>query len=54
VYGGGRRFRSQSPSIGRQALHAARLEFVHPVSGARMRFVAPLPKDFAALLDALE
>jgi 23S rRNA pseudouridine1911/1915/1917 synthase len=54
VYGGGRRFRLQSPSISRQALHAARLEFVHPVSGARMRFVAPVPKDFAALLDALE
>ena len=53
VYGG-RRFRSQSPAIGRQALHAARLEFVHPVSGVRMRFVAPPPKDFAALLDALE
>ena len=53
VYGGGRSFRSRPPPIGRQALHAARLEFVHPVSGARMRFVAPLPKDFAALLDAL-
>ncbi|HEY7674930.1 MAG TPA: 23S rRNA pseudouridine(1911/1915/1917) synthase RluD [Burkholderiales bacterium] len=54
VYGGGRRSRLHSLPIGRQALHASRLEFVHPVSGARMRFVAPVPKDFAALLDALE
>jgi 23S rRNA pseudouridine1911/1915/1917 synthase len=54
VYGGGRRFRSQPLPIGRQALHAVRLEFAHPVSGTRMRFVAPVPKDFAALLDALE
>jgi 23S rRNA pseudouridine1911/1915/1917 synthase len=40
-------------SFRRQALHAVRLELVHPVSGERMRFEAPLPDDFAALLDAL-
>ncbi len=39
--------------FGRQALHAAVLGFVHPVSGANMRFEAPLPADFAALLDIL-
>jgi 23S rRNA pseudouridine1911/1915/1917 synthase len=38
----------------RQALHAARLEFSHPVSGARRRFAAPLPEDFRALLDSLQ
>ncbi|MGB7543495.1 MAG: 23S rRNA pseudouridine(1911/1915/1917) synthase RluD [Burkholderiales bacterium] len=38
----------------RQALHAARLAFVHPVSGVRKHFEAPLPQDFQALLDALE
>jgi 23S rRNA pseudouridine1911/1915/1917 synthase len=37
----------------RQALHAARLEFTHPVSGAPLSFEAPLPADFARLLDAL-
>ena len=37
----------------RQALHAARLEFVHPASGEAMQLDAPLPDDFAALLDAL-
>jgi 23S rRNA pseudouridine1911/1915/1917 synthase len=29
----------------RQALHATRLEFVHPVSGRFMSFHAPLPDD---------
>lgn len=37
----------------RQALHARRLEFVHPASGERMDFDAPLPDDFASLLDLL-
>jgi 23S rRNA pseudouridine1911/1915/1917 synthase len=38
----------------RQALHAAVLGLVHPVTGAECRFEAPLPADFQALLDALE
>ena len=37
----------------RQALHAAVLGFVHPVSGAALRFESPLPDDLASLLDAL-
>ena len=37
----------------RQALHAAKLGFEHPESGKSMSFEAPLPADFAALLDAL-
>ena len=37
----------------RQALHAATLGFLHPVSGAEMRFEAPLPADMADLLAAL-
>ncbi|WP_137703014.1 RluA family pseudouridine synthase [Marimonas lutisalis] len=37
----------------RQALHAAVLGFVHPVSGDEMRFEAPMPADMAALLAAL-
>ena len=37
----------------RQALHAATLGFIHPVSGEEMRFEAPLPADMAALLDTL-
>jgi len=34
----------------RQALHAYRLAFRHPVDGREMRFEAPLPDDFSALL----
>ena len=41
------------PEIRRQALHAAKLEFTHPRSGERLVFRAPLPGDFAALLDRL-
>jgi len=37
----------------RQALHAARLELVHPGHGETVAFEAPLPADFAALLEAL-
>ncbi|MDE4176462.1 RluA family pseudouridine synthase [Phaeobacter sp. PT47_59] len=37
----------------RQALHAAVLGFVHPVSGEDMRFEAPLPQDMQELLEAL-
>ena len=54
VYGYGRKRGSPVVPIRRQALHAARLEFTHPVSGLRESFVAPLPGDFAALMDALE
>jgi len=41
------------PLLGRHALHAAALAVDHPLSGARMRFEAPLPADIAALLDVL-
>ncbi|MGA1372687.1 MAG: RluA family pseudouridine synthase [Pseudomonadales bacterium] len=37
----------------RQALHAWRLAFRHPGSGAELAFEAPLPDDMAALVDAL-
>jgi len=37
----------------RQALHAARLAFTHPVSGKQVSFESPLPQDFAKLLAAL-
>jgi 23S rRNA pseudouridine1911/1915/1917 synthase len=37
----------------RQALHAARLAFVHPVSGKEVIFTAPLPADFDTLLQVL-
>jgi 23S rRNA pseudouridine1911/1915/1917 synthase len=37
----------------RQALHAASLGFVHPVSGEALRFEAPLPADIAGLIETL-
>jgi 23S rRNA pseudouridine1911/1915/1917 synthase len=40
-------------ALGRQALHAAELAFLHPVTGKRMRFSAPLPSDMARLAAAL-
>ncbi len=62
VYGGRRRVPpGASPGLlaalaafQRQALHAARLELAHPVSGEMLEFEAPLPEDFRALLAALE
>jgi len=42
------------PQLHRQALHAVRLEFSHPVSGVLRRFSAPLPDDLRVLLDSLE
>jgi 23S rRNA pseudouridine1911/1915/1917 synthase len=39
--------------LGRQALHAAELAFVHPVTGKRLAFESPLPPDMAELAVAL-
>jgi 23S rRNA pseudouridine1911/1915/1917 synthase len=40
-------------SLQRPALHAARLAFVHPASGERLEFEAPLPADMLHVLDWL-
>lgn len=37
----------------RQALHAATLGFIHPVTGEQLSFESPLPADFQLLLDHL-
>ncbi len=37
----------------RQALHAAELAFTHPFSGVELRFRAPWPEDFSALVERL-
>lgn len=37
----------------RQALHAAVLGFVHPITKEALRFEAPLPQDMSDLIDAL-
>lgn len=38
----------------RQALHAAHIRFIHPVSGEEMGFSAPLPDDLQTLLNYLK
>ncbi len=50
---GGRPIEVCSARVERQALHAAMLQFAHPISGEAMRFVAPLPPDLRALVVAL-
>ncbi len=40
--------------MGRQALHAWRLEFKHPSDGRMMRLEAPVPPDFAGIVKSLE
>ena len=37
----------------RQALHAATLGFVHPVTGEELEFESPIPADMSSLLNAL-
>ncbi|MCB0346949.1 MAG: RluA family pseudouridine synthase [Bdellovibrionales bacterium] len=43
--------RSRARAFGRQALHAAELSFIHPESGERVDFVAPMPPDMAELVE---
>jgi 23S rRNA pseudouridine1911/1915/1917 synthase len=40
-------------ALGRQALHAAVLGFVHPATGSALRFESPLPADLTTALAAL-
>jgi 23S rRNA pseudouridine1911/1915/1917 synthase len=37
----------------RQALHAEKLSFVHPVSGETLSFESPLPQDMINLMASL-
>ncbi|MBE3562340.1 MAG: RluA family pseudouridine synthase [Hydrogenibacillus schlegelii] len=48
VYG-----RCRFGAMSRQALHATRLGFRHPETGAWLEFTSPLPPDLTALIDAL-
>ncbi|MFE1602839.1 RluA family pseudouridine synthase [Methylobacterium sp. ID0610] len=45
--------RAALDALGRQALHAAVLGFVHPLSNEFLRFESPLPPDLAGLVAAL-
>jgi 23S rRNA pseudouridine1911/1915/1917 synthase len=48
VYGG-----APAAGLERQALHAQRLAFTHPMTGEAMAFVAPLPADLVQACEAL-
>lgn len=37
--------KSSSDALVRQALHAYRISFIHPITGKRMKFTAPIPED---------
>ena len=59
VYGAGQpaaavRERIAAAGLKRQALHAAVLGFVHPITGEALRFETPLPSDMAALEQGLK
>ncbi len=43
-----------SKILGRQALHASRIDFSHPVSGKEVSFSSALPKDMAEAIDFLK
>lgn len=43
-------YNPKNRQMDRQALHAGSLEFIHPITGERMRFQAPLPVDMAEVL----
>src|SRR5205085_11461021 len=58
IYGGRRRAMTAPAGVilaacPRQALHAARLAFDHPATGARTTIEAPLPSDLSEVVDAL-
>jgi 23S rRNA pseudouridine1911/1915/1917 synthase len=47
------RVREVAERLGRQALHAMTLEFVHPATGAVVALSTPIPPDMQAAIDAL-
>ena len=62
VYGGRKKFAAGTSEIvkkeilkfPRQALHAEKLEFIHPTSGKKVNYSAKIPKDFIQLIEFLK
>ena len=48
------KFDEEKPLMSRTTLHAFALELIHPTTKEKMRFEAPLHKDFKALLNQLD
>lgn len=47
---GDEKYGARTDPAGRLGLHACNLEFPHPVTGERMKFSSPLPKELAKLV----
>lgn len=61
IYGAGRdntiqnaRLRAQIRNLGRHFLHAEKLAFTHPETGARIEFNSPLPEELSNLVTRIE
>ncbi|MEA2589681.1 MAG: rRNA synthase, partial [Actinomycetota bacterium] len=54
VYGKSANALARQLGLERPFLHSHRLQFVHPVTGAEIDIVEPLPPDLAAVLRGLE
>ena len=52
AYGGAQTFNHLS--VTRQMLHSRQLSFCHPVTGEKMSFTAPLPNDFATVMQYVD
>lgn len=50
---GDRMYGRRAKSLNRQALHAAALEFVHPITGESLKLAAKRPDDFARLVEEI-
>lgn len=53
-YGGRKTYRLDHRWVDRQFLHAAKIEFKHPVTGEKMEFESPLPEDLQEALMLLQ
>lgn len=51
---GDRMYGKSDSRIKRQALHAAKIEFIHPATGEKLSVAAPLPKDIANIMGDVE
>lgn len=50
---GDRKYGAQTNPLGRMALHACKLHFIHPMTQAEMHFETPVPSKFRLLAQAL-
>ena len=44
----------KSELIDRQALHAYKISFIHPITNKQLEFIAPIPEDMNKISDAIK